>query len=217
MRHALALALVIVATPAYAGMDAEVDYGQRVVDFHRFTDARGTKTGMGTDLAFAGRWKKDKAPWAVGAFYSQQTFNLNADDHYFETVRVTELGLDGTIKLGDKGFVPQMGLAWTLRGRVEAQTVDPAELHKSDGGGLAGTGEATWVYDLQGVHVRPGISKDVGKGADVVLGFDWSLQTARLDGVTVRGMDYTAEYGAYAKRKTAFDSYAVVIGLRATP
>jgi hypothetical protein len=211
----IAFGVLGAAAPALAGMDVQVDYGQRAVDFHRFTDAAGAKTGWGTDVGTTWRYRKDKAPWAIGAFYHQQSFDLNPNVTYFETVRTTELGVDAVFQLDDKGLVPQLDLAYTALGSITAQTVDPAILHASQGGGLATSGEAVWAYEMHGVHVTPGVQWNLTKGASIVLGADFSMQSANLQSVKVRTLDASDTYKSYAKTRSEFDSYAVMIGARA--
>ncbi len=217
-KHLLAVALSALggAGTARAGMDMQLDYGLRLVDFHRFTDARGAKTGLGTDMGTTLRWRKDKAAWAFGAFYSQQTFDLDQNTAFFDTVRVTELGLDGLIALGDKGLSPQIGMSYTIHGTIAGKTTDPAALRTSDGGGMATTGEATWTYSMSGVHIRPGMQLELAKGACATLGLDVSLQSAELRTVEVRQQDATGAFKSVAKTQTPFDSYALMLGARAS-
>jgi hypothetical protein len=216
MKRLLLVAAVMGAGTARAGADVQLDYGVRLVDFHRFTDARGASSGYGTDIGTTLRWRPDKAMWAVGAFFSQQTFDLAQKDAFFDTVRATEAGIDALIALGDKGLSPQMGMSYTVSGRVVGKTTDPLALRNSDGGGVAATGASTWTYTMTGVHLRPGVQWAVGKGGFLTFGVDASLQSAELRTVEVRTVDRSDEMKGVARTNAPFDSYAFMLGARAS-
>ncbi len=200
---------------ALAEVQGQVGYGQRQVDFHRFTDAQGEGKATGHDLGAAVYFGPQKAAWGLGAFYSEQFYNTDPSRYYFETVRVREFGLAGLIKLADKGLAPEIGFAYTLAGQLTAKTLNPKLLEKSQGGAVPTSGESTWTYSLQGMHVRPGLSIEIGKGGVLTAGFDVSRQSARLRTVNNRTVDQTGDYDDYAKTRTTFNSYAVIFGMRA--
>lgn len=209
--------LAVGAGDALAEVKGQIGYGQRQVDFHRFTDARGEGKAMGSDLGAAVRFSPAKAPWGIGLFYSEQFYNLDSERYYFETVRARELGLDAAISLGDKGISPEIGFGYTFSGQLVGKTVSPTLLEKSQGGAVPTSGEATWTYSMTGMHIRPGASFEIGKGGLLTVGFDISRQSAKLRTVNVRSVDQTGAYDDYAKSKTSFNSYAVLVGLRAEP
>lgn len=209
------LALATAALPARAEMQGQVGYGQRQVDFHRFTDAQGEGKSTGHDLGAALYFGPQKAAWGLGAFYSEQFYNTDPERYYFESVRVREFGLGGLIKLADKGFAPEIAFGYTLAGSLTGKTLNPKLLEKSQGGAVPTAGESTWTYSLQGMHVRPGMSVEIGRGGVLTVGFDVSRQTAKLKTVSNRTVDETDTYADYAKTTTTFNSYAVILGMRA--